>query len=161
MDKLINDCATLLIDRNLTLAFAESATAGRLAAEFSLAESAGKFLKGGLVCYDACVKEELLDVSPSLLEKYTPESAEVTAAITNGIGKLMPSDISIGVTGLTCPGGSETEEKPVGTIFICGMGDGNVIFEDRIVFDGQPEEIVVKTVSHVAGLLLQYLQKGN
>jgi nicotinamide-nucleotide amidase len=157
MDKIINECATLLIDGDLTLAFAESATAGRAAAEFSLAESAGKFLKGGLVCYDAGIKEELLGVSPELVEKYTPESAEVTVAITKGISKLIPSDISIGITGLTCPGGSETAEKPVGTMFIYGVHNGREIIDERVVFEGNPEQIVIKTVAHIAALLRLYL----
>ena len=157
MDTMINSCAALLIERKLTLAFAESATAGRLAAEFSLADNAGKFLKGGIVCYDACLKEDLLNVPPSLISKYTPESVEVTHAITAGLSKVIPANIYIGVTGLTCPGGSETAEKPVGTMFICGMRDQQVMFSERIVFDGSPEEIVIKTVSHTARMLHQYL----
>lgn len=51
LQTVIENAATLLINKELTLAFAESATAGRAAAEFSLACNAGKFLKGGLVCY--------------------------------------------------------------------------------------------------------------
>lgn len=157
MDKEIGACASMMIARQLTLVFAESATAGRLAAEFSLAEHAGKFLKGGLVCYDACLKEDLLKVPPGLIKQYTPESAEVTQAITIGISKLIPSDICIGVTGLTCPGGSETAEKPVGTMFIYGIHKERTAFKDRLVFDGNPEEIILKTVSHTARLLHQYL----
>jgi nicotinamide-nucleotide amidase len=54
----IAEAAELLISQKLTLAFAESATAGRASAEFSLACDAGKFLKGGLACYDAALKCE-------------------------------------------------------------------------------------------------------
>ena len=53
--ELITRCAALLIGKGLTIAFAESATVGRICAEFALAEHAGKFLKGGLNCYDVKV----------------------------------------------------------------------------------------------------------
>ena len=160
MNKNIEPCAELMIKKELTLAFAESATAGRLSADFSLAESAGKFLKGGIVCYDACLKEDILQVPKHLIEQYTPESAEVTEAIARGLSEVIDSDISIGVTGLTCPGGSETAEKPVGTMFICGIRGEEVIIRDSVVFHGSPEEIVVQAVSHTANLLRLYLLKN-
>ena len=71
-------CSELLLAKKLTIAFAESATAGRAAAEFSMMPDAGKFLKGAFVCYDACLKEEVLMVPKKLIEEYTPESMEVT-----------------------------------------------------------------------------------
>lgn len=52
MKKEIDDtyllaCGELLVKNKLTIAFAESATAGRISAEFALIPDAGKFLKGG------------------------------------------------------------------------------------------------------------------
>jgi nicotinamide mononucleotide (NMN) deamidase PncC len=41
---------------------------------------------------------------------------EVTEAIARGLTTLIPADIHIGITGLPCPGGSETAEKPIGTM---------------------------------------------
>lgn len=43
--KLIHDCGRILKDHGLTIAFAESATAGRLASEFSLCADSGGALK--------------------------------------------------------------------------------------------------------------------
>lgn len=147
-------CGKLLIEHDLTIAFAESATAGRMAAQFSLIPQAGKFLKGGLVCYDANLKTDLLHVSKKLIEECTPESKEVTAAITKGLQDLIPADISIGCTGLTCPGGSETDEKPVGTMFICGMQGSKKLFAERNFYNGDPEDIVIQTVERIAELLI-------
>ncbi|WP_018629123.1 CinA family protein [Niabella aurantiaca] len=144
------ECAALLLKEKQTIAFAESATAGRLTAEFALLPDAGSFLKGGFVCYDASVKEEVLSVTPELVKRYTPESAEVTAAITRGLMPLIPADIHVGVTGLTAPGGSETPEKPVGTMFVCGMMAGVTVFSERVVFSGSPEKIILQTIACVA-----------
>lgn len=156
----IEECGRLLSAKGLTVAFAESATAGRHAMEFSLCEDAGKFLKGGIVCYDACLKEELLNVSKELIGACTPESAEVTYAIAVGLQQIIQADIHIGITGLTSPGGSETPEKPVGTMFICGIMGEFKIFEHREVFNGRPEEIIIGSVASTAKLLLEYLREN-
>ncbi|WP_244216042.1 CinA family protein [Pedobacter kyonggii] len=130
----INRVGKMLIAQQLTIAFAERATAGRLTAEFSMAEDAGDFLKGGIACYDAILKEDLLKVAHSLIKEFTPESMEVTKAITLGLSQIIPASIHIGITGLTCPGGSETPEKPVGTMSIYACKHGNHLFSERINF---------------------------
>jgi len=147
----------MLISKNLTIAFAESATAGRLSAEFSMIDNAGKFLKGGIACYDACLKEDLLQVDHALIKAYTPESMEVTRAISLGLSRLIPADIHIGITGLTTPGGSETKEKPVGTMFIYAVHQGELAFSQRFYFTGEREEIVSATVEACAAMLIDYL----
>jgi len=143
----------LLLSKSLTIAFAESATAGAMSAGFALVPDAGKFLKGGLVCYDAGLKIDLLGVSKDQLEKYTPESSTVTHAITVGLQKLIPADIHVGCTGLTCAGGSETPDKPVGTMFLCAMQGKKVLMEEKICFQGSREEIVSKTIAYFSSRL--------
>ena len=155
--KIMSELGRRLIENNLTIAFAESATAGWLCSEFSLIDDAGKFLKGGIACYDASLKESLLGVDKSLIEKFTPESMEVTRAISVGLATLIPADIHVGVTGLTCPGGSETTEKPVGTMFVYACRGRELIFSRRFYFSGERKEIIARTVESSAELLLAYL----
>jgi nicotinamide-nucleotide amidase len=157
MTDAIESAAKLLIDNNLTIAFAESATAGRASAYFSLACNAGRFLKGGFVCYDADLKIKQLGVSKELIEEFTPESMEVTGAIAAGLGKLIEADIHVGITGLPCPGGSETAEKPVGTMFIYALYKGLPFFEEQLTFDGNHLEIVDQTVEHIGALLNRHI----
>ena len=154
---LLNACAELMIKNKLSIAFAESATAGRMTAEFALAPDAGKFLKGGIVCYDAELKETLLGVPDQQLKTFTPESEIVTLSITAGLRKLISADIYIGCTGLTSPGGSETEEKPVGTMFLYGIEGQELIFSERVVYQGSPLEIIEQSIFRVAQLLHNYL----
>ncbi len=155
---VIEQCGRLLAHKKLTIAFAESATAGQVSACFSLCEQAGDFLKGGLNCYDAGLKERLLKVPKALIEEFTPESQEVTFSLTRGLTSLIPADIHIGITGLTRPGGSETTEKPVGTMFFCALFGETKLFEDRIVFTGTPQEILKKATVHIAKQLYISLQ---
>ncbi|WAC13484.1 CinA family protein [Dyadobacter pollutisoli] len=148
----ILNCSKALAEQELTLAFVESATAGRLAAEFSLTPDSGKILMGGLVCYDANLKIEILRVPKELIEGFTPESAEVTKELAERLQTYIPADIHVAITGLTTPGGSETPEKPVGTIFIYAIVKGKPIAL-REVFQGGPEQIVLQAVDRVALLL--------
>jgi nicotinamide-nucleotide amidase len=150
-------CSEVLSAKELTIAFAESATAGRMASEFAMVPHAGKFLKGSFVCYDAALKEENLAVPKELVEEFTPESMEVTKAIGIGVSKLIKADIHVSVTGLPAPGGSETPEKPVGTMFIYALHHGDELFAEKIVFDGEPEEIILKTIYCTAELLVRKL----
>lgn len=157
ISETLKQVGRMLIAKKLSVAFAESATAGRLTADFSLIDHAGDFLKGGIACYDASLKEALLNVDHDLIEKFTPESMEVTKAITEGLKVLIPADIHIGITGLTCPGGSETAEKPVGTMFVYALSGDKQIFSERMNFDGDRKEIVADTIQRTAQLLQNYL----
>jgi nicotinamide-nucleotide amidase len=147
-------CSKMMAERKLTIAFAESATAGWLCSEFALAPESGQVLQGGITCYDASLKETLLKVPHELIEKFTPESQEVTNELAKRLGTLIPSDIQIGVTGLTTPGGSETTEKPVGTMFVSAVIKGRVIGV-RKVFKGSCEEIIHQTIEAAADMLIQ------
>lgn len=152
----ILECNQLLKDKQLSLSLAESATAGHLSAALSLTPHVGDFLKGGIVCYDAKIKEQVLQVPHEMIERYTAESAEVTEAITKGVQKLIPADISIGITGLLKPGGSETPQKPVGTIFIC-LFHKNALTNERFYFKGNAEEIVQQTLSETGKQLCKFI----
>ncbi len=154
MKHSIETAAERLIRKHLTLAFAESATAGKASAAFSLARDAGKFLKGGFVCYDAKLKCDVLHVPQEMLDKFSPESIEVTNAIALGLTDLIPADIHIGITGLPCPGGSESFEKPVGTMFVSAFLKGEPWFSERMLFHGSHEQIVDQTVIYVANKLI-------
>jgi nicotinamide-nucleotide amidase len=156
MNKLVEKCAERIFAKKMTIAFAESATAGRLASEFSLTSVSGEILKGGIVCYDVCVKEDILHVPHQLIDRYTPESAEVTEELARQLKRFMPADICVGVTGLTTPGGSETPDKPVGTMFI------HLLIKDksvshRVVFGGSALNIINKTIEEVTKMISQHI----
>jgi nicotinamide-nucleotide amidase len=153
----ISKCSKLIAGKGLTIAFAESATAGWLCSEFALTEESGEILKGGLVCYDAGLKVSLLKVPQGLIDQFTPESMEVTRAMAYGLRDLIASDIQVTVTGLTTPGGSESPEKPVGTMFVFALlRDREASF--RKVFTGSCEEIIHQTVEAAAELLAGLLK---
>lgn len=62
---------------------------------------------------------------------------------------FIKSDIQVTVTGLTTPGGSESAQKPIETIFIhILIGESSIAL--RRVFGGSPEQIVLQAIDLAA-----------
>lgn len=152
--EIVIKCSKTIAAKGWNIAFAESATAGRMSAEFSMTKKSGDILRGGIVCYEVFVKEQILNVPHSTIEKCTPESAEVTQILAQQATKMFNSKITVAITGLTTPGGSETEEKPVGTIFFHIITPVEKI-KHREVFTGSPEEIVLQAIDKTASLIIE------
>jgi len=146
-------CSKALVEKQWSITFVESASAGKMSYEFSTVPDSGKILIGGMVCYNACMKEDALDIPHGLIETFTAESAEVTKAMANNFCKFAEADVCVALTGLTTAGGSETPEKPVGTIFIHIILPGKQI-PLRFEFKGSPEEIVNQAIDKAASVIL-------
>ena len=150
--EIVNQCSALIASRGWNIAFIESATAGRMCSEFALTPDSGKILRCGIVCYEVFVKEQIVNVPHKLIEQFTAESAEVTAAMAHQGAKFFNSKITVAVTGLTTSGGSETPEKPVGTMFLNIRTPLGAIV-DRSVFSGGPEAIILQAIERAAFLI--------
>ncbi|MDV6168776.1 CinA family protein [Flavobacterium sp. DG1-102-2] len=150
-------CSSRIAEKKLKIAVAESATAGWLASEFALVPESGEIFLGGIVCYDVSTKEELFAIPKNVIDEFSPESAEVTRLLAERLNRYFKCDIAIAVTGLTSTGGSETPEKPVGTMFIHIKLPDNKYCAHREVFEGSPEEIIKQTVSRTGELLCGYI----
>ncbi|KAA9327297.1 CinA family protein [Adhaeribacter soli] len=137
-----------LQSQGLTVAFAESCTAGLLASEFVKGKGTGSVLLGSIVTYNEMVKQTLLGVKKQTISLYTCESQQVTNEMVMGLHKLLKADISVAVTGLADSGASESEDKPVGTVFFSVYYKGKVD-EFREEFDGTTEQIRKQAVEFI------------
>ena len=104
----------------LTLAPAESCTAGNIAAVITAIPGSSHFYKGGIVAYSDEVKINLLGVNPETLEKQGAVSEEVVIEMVKGAMKSMNSDCAVATSGIAGPTGGSAE-KPVGTIWIAAI----------------------------------------
>jgi len=136
----LNRIVRKLQTSKLTVAFAESATAGMLASEIVKAKGTGTTFMGSIVTYNESVKQTLLGVKKKTLDLYTAESQQVTNEMVMGLHKILRADICVAVTGLAETGASETDNKPVGTVFF-SMFYKDKIEEFREVFEGTPENV--------------------
>ena len=107
----------------LTLATAESCTAGNIAAVITAIPGSSRFYKGGIVAYNNDVKINLLGVNPQTLEEKGAVSEEAVIEMVKGAMKSMNSDCAVATSGVAGPTGG-TPENPVGSVWIAaGMKD--------------------------------------
>jgi nicotinamide-nucleotide amidase len=142
---LVRNFIDRMIERELTIAFAESMTCGLAAHQLSTCKGTADVMIGSIVCYTPRMKRQILGVPKRLIRRYSAESREVTESMARRLAKRVSADIHAAVTGLAAPGGSETTGKPVGTVFFA-VRYNNKIHHRRLQYRGTPLEIRQKTV---------------
>jgi PncC family amidohydrolase len=117
LSKEINE---LFWKEGLTLATAESCTAGNIAAHITSIPGSSHFFKGGIIAYSNEVKTNLLGVNITTIEEHGVVSEEVVIEMAKGVMKTLGTDCAVATSGIAGPGGG-THEKPVGTIWIAAV----------------------------------------
>jgi nicotinamide-nucleotide amidase len=120
-DTLESVVGALLRARTQTLATAESCTGGLLGSRITDIAGSSAYYLGGVVCYTAAAKTELVGVDPALIREHGEVSEPVAIALANGIRERFGATWGVGITGIAGPGGG-TETKPVGTIHLAVAG---------------------------------------
>jgi nicotinamide-nucleotide amidase len=121
----------LLTKRQLTVATAESCTGGLIGHRLTQVPGSSAYLDRGVICYSNRAKTELLGVPPELIEKHGAVSAEVAAAMAEGIRTRAGVSVGLSVTGIAGPGGA-TPTKPVGLVYIgLNAEDGTAITKEH------------------------------
>ncbi|WAH98023.1 CinA family protein [Arthrobacter sp. MMS18-M83] len=115
-DEVAAAAVALAIERGLTVATAESLTAGLVAATLADTPGASGMLQGGVVAYQNSVKAAVLGVSPELLSAVGSVDAAVAVAMADGARRACGADVGVSTTGVAGP--LPHDGKPVGTVFI-------------------------------------------
>ena len=102
--------------RQATLAVAESCTGGMVAQRITGVPGSSRSFLGGAIVYSDPLKTSFANVPPDLIAKHGAVSAEVAAAMAEGIRKRTGATLGIGVTGIAGPSGG-TDAKPVGLVY--------------------------------------------
>ncbi len=101
--------------RGWSLATAESATGGMIAARVTSVPGASKRFVGSVVAYDPAVKRSTLDVPDALLGEHGIVSEPVALAMAAGAAHRLGADVVIAVTGSAGP---DPLERGTGTMVI-------------------------------------------
>ncbi len=134
-----SDLISLLNNKGFRLSLAESCTGGMIGAMITSVPGSSSCFLGSAVTYSNESKERLLGVRHETLLAHGAVSRETAVEMAFGSLKAYDSDIAGSVTGIAGPGGG-TEEKPVGTVYMC-VTDGlrKVVFQYR--FEGGRESV--------------------
>ncbi len=147
--------AELLLQKNLTIAVAESCTGGMLASSLIEYPGISRVLLEGCVTYSEAAKQKRLGVRAETLEKYGAVSAETAREMAEGIAKTSGAAIGLATTGLAGPDGG-TAEKPVGLVYIALHYKGKTTVEE-CHFAGKRNVIRARAVNRALDLLRKTL----
>jgi nicotinamide-nucleotide amidase len=140
----------------VSIATAESCTAGLLASKITSISGASTFLKGGIIAYQNDAKINILGVSKSLIQDKSEVSLEVVEQMAESVRNKFSSDFSIATSGYAGPTGG-SEANPLGTVFFAISSKEKTISK-RLVFTGDRESIVMQAVIKGVEFLMEELK---
>jgi len=108
-----------------TLSVAESCTGGRISHLITQNSGASEYYLGGVCSYSVDIKKKILGVKRSIVNKHGIVSAEVAAAMAEGVRTLTESTYSVATTGWADRYGDERE--PAGTVWMAVSGPSGTV----------------------------------
>jgi nicotinamide-nucleotide amidase len=135
LDDDIVEAARRLLDickrKNLTVATAESCTAGLVAGTLTEIPGVSSMLDRGFVTYSNEAKQEMLGVRADTLARHGAVSRETAEEMARGALAHSPVDLAVSVTGIAGPDGGSAE-KPVGLVhFAAAARSGRLVHAER------------------------------
>ena len=147
----------LLKTKKLKVAVAESCTGGMLGEMITRIPGSSKYFQGGVISYNAKVKEDLLKVPPKVIRKYGEVSKEVAQLMAERVRRCCHSNIGISITGIAGPGGA-TEKKKVGLVYMA-LSDGKKTITQKHQLFGSRQLIRLRSARRALNMLRMYLTK--
>lgn len=145
--------------RGLTVALAESCTAGLVSEQLGRVPGASDYLLGSVVAYSDSAKRHLLGVDADVLERCGAVSQEVLRLMLAGARRVFESDTAIAVTGIAGPAGG-TLEKPVGTVWI-GASSGQDLVTQPLRLPGSRRQVQQRAAQAALALLWQLVRQDS
>lgn len=147
----------LLKEKNIKVAVAESCSGGMLGEMITNIPGSSEYFQGGVISYNAKIKEELLKVPQEIIKKYGEVSEQVARLMAEGVRKCCYSDIGISITGIAGPGGA-TEKKQVGLVYMALANGKKILIQKHQLF-GNRQQIRLRASRRALNLLRMYLIK--
>lgn len=147
----------LLSQQKRTVALAESCTGGLIGHRLTQVPGSSGYFDRGVVCYSNRAKSELLGVPPGLIEKHGAVSAQVAAAMAQGVRERSGVSLGVSVTGIAGPSGA-TAGKPVGLVYIGLDTDTGEAVTKEYRFHGDRTVIKQRSSQAALDLLRRWLQ---
>jgi len=138
----LGECLTA---RGVKLATAESCSGGWIAKTITDLPGSSAWFEGAIVCYSNESKRDLLGVSLADIEEFGAVSGETVLSMTDGVFERTSADVVVSVSGIAGPGGG-TEEKPVGTVWLCWGKRDKSSYANEFHFEGDREAVRLQVV---------------
>ncbi|MCM3713263.1 competence/damage-inducible protein A [Alkalihalobacillus oceani] len=156
---LIEQVFLQLVEKNATIAAAESITGGLFSGRLTAFPGSSKVVRGGSVAYSTEVKENVLGVSKKVIAEYGVISHQCAREMAACAKEQYQADIAISFTGVAGPGLQENKEP--GTVFIglAGLTEEPLSFE--LTLAGGREAVRDRAIKYGCFYLLNELKRWN
>jgi PncC family amidohydrolase len=137
---------------SLTLALAESCTAGLVSGLLANTSGASSVLWGSFVCYTQEAKVLMLGLNNDTLSAHGLVSKETACSMAKGALKKSGCDLAVSVTGLAGPGGDGL--VPVGTIWTATANNSGETEVKEFFFTGSRNAVRIRAAIAVLEMVL-------
>jgi len=139
LNVIVTKISNQLIKQRATLMVAESATGGLIQHLLTQHPGSSKFYLGGIIAYANELKQRLLQVPTTTINKYGAVSHETVAAMANGIRLWMNTDYGLATSGIAGPTGG-TKTKPLGLVVVGVSHHSYETITQQFQFEGTRSE---------------------
>lgn len=153
---LVERLATALRADSLVLATVESCTGGLLGGAITTLAGSSDFYAGGFVTYTNALKQSCVGVRQSTLDQFGAVSTQTALEMAVGGAARTGADLAISITGIAGPGGG-SEQKPVGTVWICVASNDGQADTRRFLFPGDRAAVRAQSVAAALSMAIQRL----
>lgn len=144
----------LLLERNETLAVAESCTGGLVSQRLTRIAGASKILKGSLIPYQTELKTLELGIPATLFDQFGVVSEASAKAMAEGIRSKWGTDWGLGITGYLGPEGDT--HSPGGTVWIA-VANGTQTLAREFHFENHRERAQERAAAYALDSLRRAL----
>lgn len=149
----------MLMEAGLSIAVAESCTAGMLGSYLTRLPGSSSYFRGGVLCYSNAVKISWCGVPAALIEAHGAVSPEVAVALAAGIRQKFGTSLGLAITGIAGPGGG-SQDKPVGLVYVGVAGPGRTAHLRRSL-PGDRETVRERSTYFALSSLRRFLLEGG
>ena len=154
---LLNNLQQLCIEKGVSIAVAESCTAGLIASKLTTLPGSSSYFNGGVVAYQNEIKTKILGVSQSIIDEKTEVSVEVVKQMAKSVLEKFDANFAVATTGYAGPAAG-TNKNPIGTVFIAIASVVGVVV-NRFVFLGNRQSVVNQASESALSLLYNEIKK--
>ncbi|MEM7473172.1 MAG: CinA family protein [Pseudomonadota bacterium] len=154
MDDLAKRVLEAAIAQNTMIATAESCTGGLIAGALTAVPGSSSVIDRGFVTYSNSAKMKMLGVRAQTLEAFGAVSEEVAIEMAEGALNASEANLTVSVTGIAGPGGSE--HKPEGRVCFGLAQTGRSTKSELVDFGALGREMVrERSVQKALDLILE------
>lgn len=156
----VEQIASICRAHGLSFGVAESCTGGLLGAWITSLAGISDCFVGGVISYANHVKEDVLGVQRTDLQRMGAVSAEVAQAMAVGVCQRLNCSVGVSITGIAGPGGG-SPLKPVGTVYVGVVVHPNPPQVRRYAFDATLSRHAIREAAATAAVqfLAETLEK--